>query len=1101
MKDNLKFMRTKLITVKNLFIAIFSTLCFSAQATDYYLSANGNDGNNGISSSTPWRTINKLNSVLNSLRPGDNIFFNRGDVFYGSISISRSGSSGSPITFSAYGSGATPIITGFTTVNSWTNLGGNIWESTSSVSGLSYTNVVVINGNNTAMGRYPNSGYNTISSFSNNSITDGSLSGNSNWTGSNLVIKKNKWTIDNCTITSQSGGTINYTGGNSSSPIIGFGYFIQNNPQTLDQQGEWYYNPSSQNLEIYSLVEPSNVQVGSIQTLISTNGMDYITLDHLSFQGANQTAILGSYSANITIQNCNITFSGQDAINMFGCENLTVQNCLINQTNNCAIYAGASSGNGNNALIKNNIIKNTGTLPGMGNHNGWGYTAICSEGPGANIVNNEIDSTGYNGINFNNNSAIINNNFINYFCLVADDGGGIYTDVGKDPNTYSGRQVTNNIIINGIGSGDGTDQPTLLQAEGIFVDDATMNILISGNSIANCSNRGINIHNSHDIQIWNNTVFNNKSQLELNKDNISNVNIRNIDIKNNIFVAATPQQYIEEYRTPNNDISSFFVADNNYLTRPIQESNSFSTGIGNGGPIVWTSYDLAGFQNLYNQDIHSKKAPIGITSTNSLKFVYNGTSSPVTSQLDASYIDVKNNSYNGSITLQPYTSAVLIYTGPATNVSTLQLNLSSKTDVSCSGGNDGIIQVAATGGSAPYTYSINYGPFNSQNLFSNLAPGSYTIYTRDNNGSQTSIQVIIGGGAGACGSFQLNVLKKADASCSGGADGSVQVAVSGGSAPYTYNINYGLFTTNNSFSSLSAGSYVIYAKDNNGLQTSIPVTIGGGPNACGTLNLSLVNESDVNCLGGTDANITVNASGGTPPYTYNINYGLFSSNNNFNNLTAGLYIIYVQDKNGLQASSLQVKVNDGLTVCPFQLNLANTSNVSCNGGSDGSVNVLASGGTPPYTYNINYGIFSASNNFNNLGAGLYVIYAHDKNGLEAPPLIETITNGIGACSLASTSATSLSDNISISNTLPTSNHLTISAAPNPTRDLFTLLIRSGSTEPVNFQVLDVNSKIVYQSIGKLNAPNTFGGNFLSGMYFIRVQQGTNVQTIKVMKIK
>ncbi len=76
-----------------------------ASATDYYVSSSGSDSANGLSSSTPWQTISKVNSVFSSLSPGDRILFKRGDVFYGSLKLSRSGSSGSPITIGAFGTG------------------------------------------------------------------------------------------------------------------------------------------------------------------------------------------------------------------------------------------------------------------------------------------------------------------------------------------------------------------------------------------------------------------------------------------------------------------------------------------------------------------------------------------------------------------------------------------------------------------------------------------------------------------------------------------------------------------------------------------------------------------------------------------------------------------------------------------------------------------------------------------------------------------------------------------------------------------------------------------------------------------------------------
>src|SRR4030095_14663136 len=91
-------------------------------ATNYYFSSTeGDDSRTSAeaqNSATPWKTISKLNSIISSLQPGDQILFKRGDIFYGSIVASKAGTSSQRIIFSAYGSGAKPIITGFTQVTS-----------------------------------------------------------------------------------------------------------------------------------------------------------------------------------------------------------------------------------------------------------------------------------------------------------------------------------------------------------------------------------------------------------------------------------------------------------------------------------------------------------------------------------------------------------------------------------------------------------------------------------------------------------------------------------------------------------------------------------------------------------------------------------------------------------------------------------------------------------------------------------------------------------------------------------------------------------------------------------------------------------------------
>jgi len=86
------------------------------RATTYYVAAAGSDTNAGTSSGAPWQTIGKVNAATFS--PGDSILFNRGDAWYGTaLVVPASGSSGSPITFGAYGSGANPILKGATNLS------------------------------------------------------------------------------------------------------------------------------------------------------------------------------------------------------------------------------------------------------------------------------------------------------------------------------------------------------------------------------------------------------------------------------------------------------------------------------------------------------------------------------------------------------------------------------------------------------------------------------------------------------------------------------------------------------------------------------------------------------------------------------------------------------------------------------------------------------------------------------------------------------------------------------------------------------------------------------------------------------------------------
>jgi hypothetical protein len=96
--------------MRQVFFILVLGLGSMAWGTTYYVSSSfGNDSNSGTSASTAWRTLNKVNT--STLLPGDSILFNRGDVWNESLIPPSSGTSGSPIYFDAYGTGAPPTFT------------------------------------------------------------------------------------------------------------------------------------------------------------------------------------------------------------------------------------------------------------------------------------------------------------------------------------------------------------------------------------------------------------------------------------------------------------------------------------------------------------------------------------------------------------------------------------------------------------------------------------------------------------------------------------------------------------------------------------------------------------------------------------------------------------------------------------------------------------------------------------------------------------------------------------------------------------------------------------------------------------------------------
>lgn len=151
------------------------------------------------------------------------------------------------------------------------------------------------------------------------------------------------------------------------------------------------------------------------------------------------------------------------------------------------------------------------------------------------------------------------------------------------------------------------------------------------------------------------------------------------------------------------------------------------------------------------------------------------------------------------------------------------------------------------------------------------------------------------------------------------------------------------------------------------------VTINPSPDAPNLTVLEFVIPS----CGENNGSITVGATGGVPSYQYSIDNGVtYQSNGTFSGLTSGTYNIIVLDNNNCQGG-VTVPIIEPDAV---QISIANTTNVSCFGESDGNIEIGVTGGTAPYTFTIN-GVSNGSNlTFGNLTANEYSIIVTDAGG-------------------------------------------------------------------------------------------------------------------------
>ena len=130
--------------MKHLITFLLVSINTAAWATDYFISSGGSDSADGLKPTTSWRTLEKINSEFSRFKPGDRVLFNRGDIFTGTLKISRSGSQGNHIVI---GTGPNPVISGFTSIREWHKHDEGIYSIP--VTCESNPNRVTVNGVNT----------------------------------------------------------------------------------------------------------------------------------------------------------------------------------------------------------------------------------------------------------------------------------------------------------------------------------------------------------------------------------------------------------------------------------------------------------------------------------------------------------------------------------------------------------------------------------------------------------------------------------------------------------------------------------------------------------------------------------------------------------------------------------------------------------------------------------------------------------------------------------------------------------------------------------------------------------------------------------------
>ncbi len=401
---------------------------------------------------------------------------------------------------------------------------------------------------------------------------------------------------------------------------------------------------------------------------------------------------------------------------------------------------------------------------------------------------------------------------------------------------------------------------------------------------------------------------------------------------------------------------------------------------------------------------------------------------------------------------------------------------------------------------------------------------------------------------------------KTNAGCYGSATGSITITPTYGVAPFTYRLGtVAPYGSSNTFTGLRAGSYRVSILDANGCAgVSDQIVITQQPAITGTST-----KTDAGCFGANDGSITVTPTNGSSPYQYKLgSSGVYGASNNFTNLKAGTYRVYIQDANGcIGVVTVVITGSPAITATSTKTDLA------CHGKATGTLTITPTAGVAPFTYRYGTtGTFGSSNYFTGLRAGNLRVFIKDANGcvgnivttlFEPSAISATSTKTDESCPGAKDGSISITaaggtppytyrygsvgaytnvftfNNLKaggyrvyikdangcsgysiltiVGQTSPSCNPskiveavknnfeiANISLFPNPSTNQFKLTLPSVEKN-ATVRVMDVNGRTIYTSKSTGNQSIIFGETFAPGVYLVEVRNGVVVKTLKAVK--
>ena len=391
---------------------------------------------------------------------------------------------------------------------------------------------------------------------------------------------------------------------------------------------------------------------------------------------------------------------------------------------------------------------------------------------------------------------------------------------------------------------------------------------------------------------------------------------------------------------------------------------------------------------------------------------------------------------------------------------------------------NGSIQISATGGTAPYLYSIGSG-FGTSNSFSNLAAGTYQVVVMDANGCSVTETVVITEPAPLVINFN-NIVQPTCGQC----NGSVSLSASGGNGIYGYYLNG--TPVGSTISNLCPGTYTIAVCDGNFCIRDTTLVLQGGPGF--TLSATATN---VTCNGDCDGTASATATG-----VSGISFAWSNGDESatISGLCAGSYTVTATNSDGCEQVATVVVTEPAAIV----VSLVSSSNETC-ALNDGSAQIGVSGGSAPYNFglaNISTGtsLSNSSGQFSALNAGIYAYQVTDANGCAQACLGNFSLRYICGPRGGNVPTPTTTGTLAGIGTF-------LMVNPNPATSMAQISYGAEGQERISISIMDSNGKVIEERKGLINQGSVEMNisNWASATYFI-VLQGTDGKILKTTRL-